>query len=458
MPKLDSKYSAVFIDDGLAHEAAKDRYFRRREWVLDRLEYPMVVIGPSTGPSQRFGWAHLSRFIFQDPYLLYLTGVNQPQTALLLDPKSRRVVLFLPIKNPKLEFWEGCQLGSGNPEAASEASAVTGIGEIADIKDIGQIVANSVDRNLGFIWNDKLGKPLSDSSWECIRPLRSGILRRKPGIRIINQSELMWDQRLIMDEVDIKNIRTANLKSATAYRTLLSAWPHLKTEQDAWAVLDGAILKESMFGASFPSIVAGGSNAAVLHYGKNNDPLPPNGLLLTDFGVRWYAMHADITRVAPVSGRYSPLQRLLIEIVLDAQAAVVSAAKPGVSIKDLNKIAWKTVNQGLKTQIIAKGGSVRLPYEDAPHNVSHLLGHQVHDGDPSREYRSRPLKSQMIISNEPGVYGEFEITLGGVHYRESLGIRIEDDLLITDTGCENLSLDCPKTPDEIESILGAKSA
>jgi len=454
-PAFDTNTLApLFITDGLDHHAAVDRYRKRRQFLFRHLEHPLLIVGPTFGPGGNYPWAHIHRTIYQDPYLLYLSGVNQPNTALFLDPSEQKCTLFVPKKNPKLEFWEGRQFGSVDPMAIDDTIGITGVDEVADRHQMGRAILSALGtrETLGLIWNTANGKRRNDNAWADIRPIVTSIKQRRPSLTIQNMASLMWTQRLVMDDVDITNLEIANQKSASAYLTLLSSLQSCETEHDARCHLESKLHWHSEFGTSFPSIIAQGHNAAILHYTKNNECLVPESLLLTDFGVRWHSVHSDITRVAPISGRYSPLQRLLIDITLEAQEVVEKWAAPGVSIHELNRECWNIIQQRLDSEIIKRGGSVRLPYTGSPHNVSHLLGHQVHDGDPSREYRTRPLESGNVISNEPGIYGEFELNIGGVRYRETLGIRIEDDLLITPTGCRNLTTTV-KDPDRIAALV-----
>jgi Xaa-Pro aminopeptidase len=216
------------------------------------------------------------------------------------------------------------------------------------------------------------------------------------------------------------------------------------SETEVAGKLNGLLQEKTPFGQSFPSIIASGINGTILHYTKNNDPLDTNELILLDFGARWQGMTADISRTVPLSGKFNPLQRLLYTLVLDTQTFVESQVKAGTKLADINQACWEYMNQELDLRFTQKGGKMNRPYTKAPHNVSHLIGLQVHDGDPFRDYKNIPLKAGTIISNEPGLYGHFEITLDGVFYSSYIGIRIEDDLWITDTGCINLSTDCPK--------------
>ena len=178
--------------------------------------------------------------------------------------------------------------------------------------------------------------------------------------------------------------------------------------------------------------------------GINDEPLKKDTLCLLDFGIRDQSITTDISRTLPLSGKFNPLQKLLYNIVISAQKIVEKHVKPGVCINQINQIVWHFIRQELKTQIADKGGAVKLPYTNHPHNVSHLIGHLVHEGDPFRIYRDQPLKAGQVISNEPGVYGYFELKIKGKKYREDLGIRVEDMLLVTKNGCKNLTKACPK--------------
>ena len=219
------------------------------------------------------------------------------------------------------------------------------------------------------------------------------------------------------------------------------------------AILKQKAYEASFLGESFAPIVAQGENACILHYNANNAALEKGNLLLLDFGCRAGSIPADISRTIPISGRFNPLQKLLYTIVLEAQALVEASCKEGVLIEDLNKKCWAHIETQLHEKITANGGVISRPYQDKPHNVSHLIGHMVHDGDPYRRYYKNPLKAGMVISNEPGLYGYFECRIDGHLYQEHCGIRIEDDLLVTARGCKNLSSDCPKSIEDIEALL-----
>ena len=227
----------------------------------------------------------------------------------------------------------------------------------------------------------------------------------------------------------------------------------MKNEKECAGFIKGKCYENAALGQSFPAIVATGKNAAILHYHANNEDFQSGELLLMDFGVRLHNMPADVSRTVPVNGRFNPLQRCLYNCVLSAQQCVEEHAKAGVSIDFLNELCWNHLEEQLNIHFFSKGGVCKRPYEKMPHFVGHLIGHMVHDGDPAREYRKKALEPGMVMSNEPGLYGEFQCEIEGKMYKEHCGIRIEDDLLITETGCENVTQNCPKSCSDIEAIM-----
>ncbi|MGE4170575.1 MAG: aminopeptidase P N-terminal domain-containing protein [Candidatus Margulisiibacteriota bacterium] len=436
--------SAVFLDDGLGDQAPA-RFLERRKVLAKTLSSPLVLAGMNRDASHLGAWVQADQAIIQEPLFLALTGINQLGSALVILPgQPHQEILYLPKPNPQKAFWDGVQLTVANGHS-------TGFTDIRPISQLSGDLRQLANTHAGLTtaWQaSSKNKPFKDESYRFYQTLKAQV---KP-YPVAQLGKAQWD-RLCLDAADQANIQTANTVSAQALKTLLSKLQTFETETQVAGHLKGELLSRSAYGESFPAIVAGGANATILHYRKNDEPLPPKGLLLLDFGAKWYGLHADISRTVPVSGRFNPLQRLVYTLVLQAQAAVEASAKPGISIAELNHIAWSTLNTLLDTHIRKAGGKIHTVYQQQPHNVSHLIGHQIHDGDPFREYRSQPLKAGMVISNEPGFYGRVQLEIEGVAYDEELGIRIEDGLLITPTGCKNLSVEAPKDPDELEALI-----
>ncbi len=454
-------YNHIFITDGLSLEKARKRYKERRRKLLSKLPCITILSGVSDGPGGAHIWAHFFQFLYQEPLFLYLTGINQPRVALILDPHSShsKEVLFIEKRNREKEFWEGVRLGIGDRESLELVKRITGIEEIRPFsllkKEILRRVKPCQSKQVGLLWHQsQSGKIIRDANHVFVTTLKRYLSRKKvKHTRFHNIADTQWEFRGKADARDIENLRVANQKSAVVFKEVARNLKHYATEMECAAFLDGLIAKYSYFRNSFPSIVACGSNATILHYNKNNEPLRTGSLVLIDFGIRWFSMLSDITRTVPVNGVFNPFQALLYGIVLEAQQRVEKRVKAGVALSEINTFCWEYIQKQCEEKIIQKGGSVTLFYKKQPHFVGHRIGIQVHDGDPFRDYKDIPMRAGWVISNEPGVYGHFQMFLEGVHYDETIGIRIEDDLLVTEKGCVNLSASCPKQISEIEELM-----
>ena len=454
--------------DGGAGRLAVQRYRDRRQKLMEREQKLMVLTGVPYGPGEETGWAYAQLPTYQEPSIMYLTGINQSKVILLLDPKSRRSkeVLFIDKKNPAMEFWDGYRFGVGDSKSLAEVRKVTGIWDVKDIADFYSVLhehfKKQKKKELGTFWlaggtGGRAKAFKGDHNWNFKRRLERLLRKWKTPVGCLrNIMKSHFDLRLPLDRYDVENSLKANRLTTEAFKATLKGFQSFRNEFQVAGFLEGQLLMRSPYGLSFPSIVASGQNATILHYLKNDDDFSSGELVLMDFGVRWMTMHADISRTIPVSGKYNPLQKILYEIVLKAQLTVQRKAKAGVTIQELNNVCWESINCSLNNEFLAVGGEYKLKYEGRPHGVSHLMGEQEHDGDPFRIYTNQPMQAGWVISNEPGLYGKFRLRIGKKSFAEEVGIRIEDNLLITDSGCVNLSRSMPKTVMEIERLMASK--
>lgn len=416
---------------------------------------------------------------------MHLTGINQPNVILALVPGAKSPeVLFVPEKNPEREFWDGVRFGVP-PEGHDKRGAfsanrgssdnlrgsrdlrdirlLTGIEDVRPLYAFEEwfeaLVRRTKKRHGYAFWHryvddkGKVRETRDDHNFAFKARLEKLARGVRKGFELRTCASLHYELRLPLDRDQVKDVEKAVEATRAAFVETLAEARGFRTETELEARLQYGMLRRSPFGLAFPSIIAGGRNATVLHYLKNDEPLPKDGLVLMDFGARWGTMHADITRVFPMSGKFNPLQALIYGIVLDAARLNQRNARPGVTIRELNDKVWAFIEQALKERFFSRGGKAERAYKGRPHGVSHLMGEQEHDGDPHRIYQDQPLRPGWQISNEPGLYGHFSITLDGRRYSEWIGVRIEDDLLITKTGCRNLSESIPKEIPEIEALL-----
>jgi len=467
MNKFKNTYSGIFRDGGVGR-LAKKRYRVRRKRLIDKENMLMAITGVPYGPGQETVWAYAHCPTYQEPAIMYLTGINQANVILLLDPNSSESdeILFVSKKDLSKEFWDGIRFGVGDTKSIREVQRVTGIKDIRDIDDFDEVLKGRFKKQrkkkLGTLWMEgthgkKVVEIKTDHNWKFKKRLVRCLRSQGGSSSLNNIMKNHFELRLPLDSYDVKNTIAAEKITGKAFVETLKNFNLFNSEYQVQGFLEGRMLEESPYGLSFPSIIASGHNATVLHYMKNDDGFKKNEMVLMDFGVRWMTMHADISRTVPASGKFNPMQKMLYEIVLKAQLAVQKNARRGITINELNDCCWGSVNRDLEKTFKSAGGKMKLRYKDRPHGVSHLMGEQEHDGDPFRNYLSEPMREGWLISNEPGLYGSFKIRLNGKIYDEEIGIRIEDNLLITKTGCKNLSSSIPKSVTQIEELMATKS-
>jgi Xaa-Pro aminopeptidase len=448
---------------------------QRRKRHLDALDSWAVFGGIPREPGSENIWIMSGLRIFQEPALIHLTGINQPGLILALDPRGKQnVILFMPRKDSRKEFWDGVRLGypmnlsDGSNRDLADITALTGIEDIRPADEFEAWYQEKVRRqgnaHCYTFFHDyvdpkdpqKRLTTTTDHNFTFQGRLQQLAHLVAPKFEVRSCASLHYQLRLPLEKEQVKDVLKANLITGEAFEATIRQMSHFENENEVAAYLEWGMRRESPFGLSFPSIVASGKNATVLHYLKNDEPLDKKGMLLLDFGARWGTMHADITRTIPVNGRFNPLQELLYRIVLEANELAHQRCKPGITIRELNRMAWESIEAKLEERFLSKGGKMQRGYDGQPHGLSHLMGEQEHDGDPHRLYQDQPLQPGWQLSNEPGLYGHFAMTIKGKRYSEWIGIRIEDDILVTPKGSRNLSSNVPKEPETLEKLFTSK--
>jgi Xaa-Pro aminopeptidase len=481
--ELILKYSQVYVP-GSAGISFPDLLKSRQLAHTKALSGLNVFFGVDNELGHEYPWVMNGLRIYQEPALVFLCGINQPGIRLVLDcnaqSEQEKVILFLPRKDSSKEFWDGIRFGypMGDDENEfnekeqqflEEAKLLTGISKILPIDKFEsfmiehatpvetQVFAFSQDCNE----NIDISAELVERDDKLIQARDHNVTKRialekflskgcgRPVV-IQSNARVHYKLRLPLDSSRITDVEQAQDITELAFKETLKSLSTLKTENELACKLEYEMLKSAPSGLAFPSIVAGGKNACTLHYLKNDEALHSGDLVLLDFGCRVGTQHSDISRTIPVNGKFNPLQALLYQIVLDAQRLNEVAIKKGELISETSQKVWEFIEAELAEKFTAKGGKMIRSYTHKPHGVSHLMGEQEHDGDPFRLYQSSPLEEGWMLSNEPGLYGHFEMELAGVNYKEYIGIRLENDLLVTAEGCRNLSENIPIEIKDIE--------
>jgi Xaa-Pro aminopeptidase len=266
---------------------------------------------------------------------------------------------------------------------------------------------------------------------------------------------------VIKGDAELEHMRRAATLSAETHAALMRHVQPGMNECEAEAFLDYRYRGAGSTGAAYNHICAGGANACILHYIENDQPLKDGDLLLVDSGAEWHYYAADITRTFPVGGKFSPEQRALYQVVLDAEEAAIAVAAPGVEFDRIHEVALGVIVDGLLQHGLLKGTAEEAlesgSYRDFfMHKTGHYLGLDVHDCGryTTAEGASRPLEPGMVFTVEPGIYVDPENMDVEARWR-GIGIRIEDDVLITDDGHEVLTSGVPKAVEEVEAMCAA---
>lgn len=444
-------YSQVFIDSPRYN--SRNLYRKRRKAMLKSLDSFCVIAGIPMDPGSKEAYVQTWNKFIQEPAFLFLTGINQAGCYLLLDPKTGEEILFVPPKDPFREFWNGKRLGY--LEGDNEVKKVTGIADVRSESELWDEIAMRAERlpEGGHAYAYYFEKFRDDHNDRFRKSMLKAL--RGTGVSLRSAAALHWKLRLPLEPERIVDAEDAQKVTDEAFRTVLPLFPEFRNERELALRLDYEMQRRSDGDLAFPTIAAGGKNACCLHYVKKDEPLVRGELVLLDFGIRMGSLHSDISRTVPVSGKFDPLQKLLYQIVLDAGFEYQKFVKPGVSLREIGQVPWDYIMQELEERLV-KGarGSFELLYDRRPHGVSHFIGEQIHEGDPGSRSLDVVLEPGMLISCEPGLYGKFSGVFGGRRITAQIGIRIEDDLLITKSGFVNISKHIPKQIDEIEALMG----
>ena len=426
------------------------QYQLRRARLLQQMQRGIAIL-PTAPEALRNGDAHYS-FRF-DSHFHYLTGFEEPEAVLvMLAGNKPQSILFCREKDMEREIWDGFRYG---PEDACRLFGFDAAFPIAQLDDkLTELMGNqpALYHPLGAhaVWDDR------------ILALRTRVqAKSRSGITAPNEIHdvrmLLDEMRLLKDNSELVIMRrAANISAAAQVRAMRATQPG-KMEYEIEAELLHEFRRNGAAGPAYTSIVAGGSNACVLHYISNNTRLKDGDLLLIDAACELEGYAADITRTFPVNGKFSAAQKDTYEIVLAAQTAAIAAARPGSHWNQPHDDALRVLVQGMLDLKLCSG-SIDSVLESGDykrfymHRTGHWLGMDVHDvGNYKIKDQWRDLLPGMALTVEPGLYIRPADNVPEALW--NIGIRIEDDVVITQQGCEVLTHAVPKTVAEIEAVM-----
>jgi Xaa-Pro aminopeptidase len=435
---------------------AKELKRRRRE-LLRAIGPESVLIVPAAREVTRNRDVHYP--FRQNSDFAWLTGFPEPDAVAVLAPKHKdgEFVLFCRPRDPEREVWDGYRFGTEGAVAQFGADAAHPLAELDE--KLPELLAD----------RERIHYPLgldADFDLKVMSWLRTVRGQVRKGVSaptaLVTSDTVLHERRLLKSKRERATMRRAAAISAAAHRRLMQTCRPGMTEQQLEAVFLHACAEQGARFQAYPPIVGGGANACVLHYVENAATLHDGDLVLIDAGCELDGYASDITRTFPVNGRFSRPQRTLYELVLAAQRAAIAAVRPGKRWDAPHKAALRVLTRGLVDLGFIEGSQDDVPQliKDEKykpfymHRTGHWLGMDVHDvGSYKHEGKWRELEPGMVLTVEPGLYVAPDAEVPEAF--RGIGIRIEDDVLVTEDGHEVLSGDVPKDIDAIERLMAA---
>ena len=455
----------------------KDDLVQRRQSVMEKMENRGMLILFSADVRPYSG--DVAYEFRQENNLFYLTGSRYPETTLVLMPQnsSRREILFVPDRDPRREVWDGRM---ASPEYMTSISGIETVWSSSDFDSFldsvlyGRPYRSQTSQFENFFADLRRGEadvyllmePKPGLTGEVSEEFRfaNRLRERFTGIQIKDASQIFQQLRVIKSPYEIKQLQEAiDITIEAQLQVMKTLHPGL-WEYEVEALIEYVFKKSNSFDWAFPSIVASGLNATTLHYQKSQRQIQEGELLLMDIGAEYNYYAADITRTIPVNGKFTPEQAAIYQLVLNAQEASIALVKPGVLILTVHQKATEVLKEGLLRLGLITDPSTNQYRVFFPHGVGHFIGLAVHDV----RYGER-LQPNMVLTIEPGIYvredSEERLIQQGVSEEEldkirpvlrkfmNIGVRIEDDILVTEDGYQMLSKALPREISEVERLM-----
>jgi Xaa-Pro aminopeptidase len=433
-------------------------FLTRQKYLLNEMQPNSICLLPASKLVTR---SRDTEYAFrQDSYFQYLCGFPEPEAWLVLsnhqEYSQRMCILFCLDKDPAVEIWHGRRAG---PQQAKQQYAVN---MAFSVDELDERLLDLIDGHQHMYFAQGHDHAADDLVFSLLQALRDAPKQSKQAPSSLIDVRIILDEmRLIKSAREIDLMRQAAAVATQAHIRAMQFVEAGKNEYHLEAEIHHEFAMQGAKNPAYGTIVGAGDNACILHYTENNQELKAGDLVLIDAGCEWQGYASDITRTFPVSGTFSTEQKQLYQLVLNAQLAAFEQIKPNNTIKQASDVAIAVITQGLLDLHILKGELAdnieQQSYREFyMHGLSHWLGLDVHDvGHYKIDGQDRPLKPGMVLTVEPGIYIAPDADVANKWC--GIGIRIEDNLLITQSGHENLTIAAPKTISDIEALMLKKS-
>jgi Xaa-Pro aminopeptidase len=391
----------------------------------------------------------------QDSDFYALTHLNEPESVAVISPNhdKHKYVLFVRPRDKEKEIWNGLRAGVEGAISAYGADAAY------EISQLSQVLPRYLENNQKLYYRFGLREENDLRMIKYLNSLKAAIrVGKQTPSTIIDPSTLLHELRLRKNADEIQSMRTAARISAEGHIAAMKACKPGMYEYELEALIEYVFRSKGANGTSYQSIVGSGFNSTILHYNTNNGQIQDGDLVLIDAGAEYNMFAGDITRTFPANGKYSKAQQAVYELVLHANKEVIQMIKPGESFMALHEKTIDIITQGLVDLGLLSGdvkeNIERKTYERFfMHRTGHWLGMDVHDvGRYKLEDGWRKIEPGMAFTVEPGIYIQ-PGTAGASEEFYNIGIRVEDDIVVTETGCEVLTALVPKEVAEVEALM-----
>ena len=414
-----------------------------------------IAIFASAPPAK---WNHDTEYLYRpDPNFYYLTGFEEPESICVIAPEhpKHQYILFVRPKNKQEEIWNGKRVGVRDARRRYGADKVYPIEEFDE--KIGQYLQGAERLYYTLGSNEDVDTGILA---RFTRSVRSRVRSGKGIDTLVDPSPILSDMRLIKNETEIQRIRQATEITVAGHVAAMKAARPGLYEYQLESLVESTFRMNGAGGAAFPTIVASGGNATILHYTTNDCEIEDGKLVLIDAGAEYGRYCGDVTRTFPANGTFTKAQREVYQIVLDAHYAIIDGIRPGVSIDEPHQKSIELLTEGMLSLGLLTGKAQKLIKKDKyrqfyMYRIGHMLGLDVHDVNCIHEANGdfKTFQPGMVITIEPGLYVADDTKDVPSKYL-GIGVRIEDDILVTESGNENLTSGVPKEIDEIEALIG----
>ena len=428
---------------------------------MRRIDKNSVAIIPAAREAVR---SHDTNYRYrQNSDFFYLTGFEEPDAIAVITPsKDKKITMFVRPRDPEREIWDGYRAGVEGAVRDYSADQAFPIGDfdekLPEILDGPDVLYYAFGHSTPEM-DQKIIQQLTLMRETNRRPL-------EPPATIVDPTTILHEMRVFKNEQEVEIMqRAADIAAEAHVEAMKAVRPGMK-EYEVEALIEAVFRRQGALGPSYTSIIGSGANATVLHYITNQDTLKDGDLLLVDAGAEYKGYASDITRTFPINGKFSQAQREIYDLVLKTQKSCVDMVRPGVRLEDLKTHSVQMLTEGMVELGLLKGHPAKLIEEKKymqfyMHNLGHFLGIDVHDA--GRYYfngESRPAEPGMVMTIEPGLYISPDTSRIPEGFNQDIpkqylgiGVRIEDDVLVTENGSRVLTDKVPKDADEIEALM-----